>query len=48
MKFQRLKLTKFPRATGTTPGMTITKMCGKYTQKSQHYKSKKDFDKKPI
>ena len=26
MKFQRLKSVKFPRATGTTPGMTITKM----------------------
>ena len=27
--------------------MTITKMWEKYTHKSQHYKGKKDFDKKP-
>ena len=47
MKFQMLRSTKFPRAIGTTPGMMTTKMGGKYTQKNQYYKGKKDFNRKP-
>ena len=44
-----LRSMKVPKAIGTTLGMMTTKMGGggKYTQKNQYYKGKKDFDKKP-